>query len=38
VAIHALAYEYLNFHRMVIFGGLAVLILIVVARFLMGRL
>jgi hypothetical protein len=36
--MHVLPYEYMNFHRMALYGGLAVLILILVARFLMGRL
>jgi hypothetical protein len=36
--MHALAYEDLNFHRMAIYGGLALLILILIARFLMSRL
>ena len=34
----ALAYQYLDFHRMAIFGGIAVLVLLIIARFLIGRL
>jgi len=33
-----LAYEYLNFHRMAIFAGIAVVVLFIIARFLIGRL
>ena len=33
-----LAYEYLNFHKMAIFGGIAVVVLFIIARFLIGRL
>jgi hypothetical protein len=33
-----LAYEYLNFHKMAIFAGVAIVVLFVIARFLMGRL
>jgi hypothetical protein len=33
-----LAYEYLNFHRMAIFAGIAVVVLFVIARFLISRL
>jgi hypothetical protein len=33
-----LAYEYMNFHKMAIFGVIAVIVLIVIARFLIGRL
>jgi hypothetical protein len=36
--LQLLAYEDMNFHRMAIFGGIAVVILIVVARFLLSRL
>jgi hypothetical protein len=34
----ALAYQYLDFHRMAIFAAIAVLVLLVIARFLIGRL
>jgi hypothetical protein len=34
----ALAYQGLDFHRMAIFAGIAVVVLIVIARFLIGRL
>ena len=33
-----LAYQGLDFHRMAIFGAIAVVVLIVIARFLIGRL
>jgi len=33
-----LAYEELNFHRMAIYGGIAILILILIARLLISRL
>ena len=33
-----IAYEYLNFHRMAIFAGIAVVVLFIIARFLIGRL
>jgi hypothetical protein len=36
--LHLLAYPYMNFHRMAIFFGIAVVILIVVARLLLSRL
>jgi hypothetical protein len=36
--LHLLAYPYMNFHRMAIFFGIAVVILIVIARLLLGRL
>jgi hypothetical protein len=33
-----LAYRYLDFHRMWIFAAIAVVVLIVIARFLIGRM
>ena len=36
--VPVLAYEYMNFHKMAIFGVVAVVVLIVIARFLIGRL
>ncbi len=33
-----LAYQYIDFHRMAIFAGIAVVVLIVIARFLISRL
>jgi hypothetical protein len=38
VLLHLLAYEDLNFRKMAIFAGIAVLVLIVIARFLISRL
>jgi hypothetical protein len=36
--MHALAYQDMNFHRMAIYAGIALVILIAVARLLMSRL
>ena len=33
-----LAYQYMDFHRMAIFGGIAAVVLLLIARFLIGRL
>ena len=33
-----LAYQYIDFHRMAVFGGIAVVVLLLIARFLIGRL
>ena len=38
VTVAILAYEYLNFHKMAIFAGIAVVVLFIIARFLISRL